>query len=938
MPLTSAYWSNGAAPRGGPAVARAPAPAPGPVLPAVPSSEDAAASLGEIQAALLQPGGGLIQQRRTPVVDAGDAYKPGYESVVAHAKASSSSRLTRIQQVREQEKLWARFQAREFRAAVKDHHVELTNQLHQGWLEARALKQQELERDYSGAVVGVGRAQRDAAALGDATAKKRRAREMAVQKFDADLSALERHETALGKEFERLDDVQAPYFVAADRRVRATALADKTREDMRAKNAAFADSEEGRRKKLVERLVAETDARVARPTRGGRKMAAATFKDTHFNDLVVDRATGVAVGVRRARKGPGAGHADTGALALAPAAAAVEIDGVAAVERATSSHGGPGEKKNAAVSAFDAAFERERVRAERRDEELKAMRAKKAKEASRANAAAQRARAVASKREMAAKMDEEARADRARKVREMAKGGGLINAPLLRKWNEKKRTEDTLKAFETAFSEISGARGSSSGAGADAPGAPESPGADIFDDEQPFDDAAPASSPGGGFDTLFEASEEEQRLGEMGLENVLAMARGAQTPVEERLDAPETLARRGVAGATMSEIASVVRASERAVPSPRRPYDTQAYADDSDDDFVGPAGGAGPPPSSFIDEERLDAAVAAAAEHGRRAALAAASPADPAGAASASAARLSAMARSLEADTSELSGSRSLNLSEDTTHLFSNTMDADSAEATEADANVPSVPAPAPSTLPGSSSSGDAEAEMRASLAATAAAMDRVTQEAEAAEANLAAAARRAAVRPASAFDERASDEPDLPGRVEVPALRPLDAILGALGEQVRALDAAAAEASARAPESEYKSSSSSGVGSGGGGGCEQLRAAVLANLRGRFDAPRAEHARRGCRDGEPGGRAGGDPPERGRPPLRPPAAARRVGRLRRRARRERRGRRRGGGAHRRRRRGGRGARRGARRDGAARGFGDGGCAGRSLRQARGSR
>ena len=107
-------------------------------------------------------------------------------------------------------------------------------------------------------------------------------------------------------------------------------------------------------------------ARIARPTRGGGKnLAAATFKDTHFNDLVVDRATGVAVGVRRARKGPGAGHADTGALALAPAAAAVEIDGVAAVERATSSRGGPGEKKNAAVSAFDAAFERERVRAER---------------------------------------------------------------------------------------------------------------------------------------------------------------------------------------------------------------------------------------------------------------------------------------------------------------------------------------------------------------------------------------------------------------------------------------------------------------------------------------------------------------------------------------------------------------------------------------------
>ena len=174
------------------------------------------------------------------------------------------------------------------------------------------------------------------------------------------------------------------------------------------------------------------------------------------------------------------------------------------------------------------------------------------------------------------------------------------------------------------------------------------------------------------------------------------------------------------------------------------------------------------------------------------------------------------MARSLEADTSELSGSRSLNLSEDTTHLFSNTMDdVTAASLTEADA-APST-APAPSTLPGSSSSGDAEAEMRASLAATAAAMDRVTQEAEAAEAVLAAAARRAAVRPASAFDETAEDQSDrgLPGRVEVPALKPLDAILGALGEQVRALDAAAAEASARAPESQFGSSSSGGGSSG---------------------------------------------------------------------------------------------------------------------------
>ena len=207
----------------------------------------------------------------------------------------------------------------------------------------------------------------------------------------------------------------------------------------------------------------------------------------------------------------------------------------------------------------------------------------------------------------------------------------------------------------------------------------------------------------------------------MGLENVLAMARGAQTPVEERLDA----ARRDVPsraaaafdGATMSEIASVVRASARAVPSPRRPYDTQAYADDSDDDFVGPAGGSR---SAAVVVHRRRAArrvrwlpppsTAAARLRRRRAA-------DPAGAASASAARLSAMARSLEADTSELSGSRSLNLSEDTDLLLRTPWTRIPREATEADANVPGEcpGAGAQSTLPGSSSSGDAEAEMRAS-------------------------------------------------------------------------------------------------------------------------------------------------------------------------------------------------------------------------------
>jgi hypothetical protein len=92
--------------------------------------------------------------------------------------------------------------------------------------------------------------------------------------------------------------------------------------------------------------------------------------------------------------------------------------------------------------------------------------------------------------------------------------------------------------------------------------------------------------------------------------------------------------------------------------------------------------------------------------------------------------------------------------------------------------------------------------------------MDRVTREAEQADANLAEASRRAAVRPRSAWsdDPSSSSVPNpastspLPNRVALPTLKPLDAILGALGEQVRELDLAAANAAAAAPESKYTS------------------------------------------------------------------------------------------------------------------------------------
>ena len=78
------------------------------------------------------------------------------EREVQHARAAESTRLERLRQVRDQEKLWARFKAREYRASVSDHHAELTYQLHEGWVKARNDKQRELERDYSSAVMGLG--------------------------------------------------------------------------------------------------------------------------------------------------------------------------------------------------------------------------------------------------------------------------------------------------------------------------------------------------------------------------------------------------------------------------------------------------------------------------------------------------------------------------------------------------------------------------------------------------------------------------------------------------------------------------------------------------------------------------------------------------------------------------------------------------------------
>ena len=198
MPRTSAYWSRG----------RPPPPAAG--SRSLDDGAGAPASVAEIQAALLQPGGGSIQQRRRVVVDAGPSYRLGRAERDARlARKADASRVERLRQVREQERLWARFQAKEFRASVADHHAELTHQLREGWLAARKAKQEELERDYGAAVAGVGRAQRDAAANQPDRSGKNRA-DRKADEVDEELCALERFETALGREFARLDALDAP--------------------------------------------------------------------------------------------------------------------------------------------------------------------------------------------------------------------------------------------------------------------------------------------------------------------------------------------------------------------------------------------------------------------------------------------------------------------------------------------------------------------------------------------------------------------------------------------------------------------------------------------------------------------------------------------------------------------------------------------------------
>ena len=839
-------------------------------------------------------------------VDEGLTYRLGAgEREAHHSRDAEAARLERLRQVREQEKQWARFKAKEYRASVADHHAELTYQLHEGWLRARRKKQRELEDDCRSAAAGMGRAHKLAAHLDDT--RKTRASDRAIASVDDELRALERFETALGKELARLDALEAPHFAARDRREGAHQVAAHARAEMRdrlERTAALRERVTARRN-LEANLLAETASRVAAPLRPD------AYKHTHFNDLVVNTA-GVGVGLvrveRQARRGPtptSNGRTDDR-----------ENTGKDAMDGGTQSanEGTTGGSLDA-HSAFARAYAEERRLAASRDADLRRLRRARAKEAERSNAAAVRVRVMSSKAALEKQLDDEARRERAARVAAMrrpAGAGGLVHAPLLKTWQEKKKRREALSAFEEAFIHPPGADGVSPPAGVGGPSTtarpggitgpsaasttipagtrgalPASPG--LTRSRVYFDDAAPflpegAASLGAMFDDEVEEARyrevagretyrEETRRGEWAvggavdpLERVLAMAATAVAASEEAGpvvgDAPERLAKMGVVGATAEEVAAVIAAGDSVIASPNpnpglmdAGFNPGAVAgDDSDDDFVGAAGGAGLPEGDlFLEDAQLDALLASAALHpptpsvfgagATGAAFAAATaagvcldvttgePVESPGAAAAmaelqlqergildeSSTMLMRGAAGFESPSSaavaavmgDVAGvddldvddldelSQSVNLSANTTHLFSATMDDAAVGSTSASAGratgASSFLARPP---PPSSSSGTAEEALRVSLAATARAVD--------------------ATNAATATATAAAAAVGMPGRVELPELKSLDAVLGKLGQHVHELDAAAAlAAAAAAPPPESSSSGLSDLGAG---------------------------------------------------------------------------------------------------------------------------
>lgn len=251
--------------------------------------------LNDIQAALMAPGGGLVHDARgaSEIVREKSTYRLGAAEASARLKkATQTTRLERLAQVREQEKVWAKFKVREFQRSVEEHHGELENQLRVGWTRAREAKQKELDEDYANAAAGVGAAQRAAASLAPPLAKAKHVKKL--EKHDDALGELERFERALAKEYARRDELHSPLFAARDRRVKADKLAADARREMAEylERTAETRAKVKERKCLVENLKKETLDIIAKPLTIKNPKS---FEGTHFNGLIFD-SKGVAIG------------------------------------------------------------------------------------------------------------------------------------------------------------------------------------------------------------------------------------------------------------------------------------------------------------------------------------------------------------------------------------------------------------------------------------------------------------------------------------------------------------------------------------------------------------------------------------------------------------------------------------------------------------------
>lgn len=703
------------------------------------------------------------------------------ERDIISARTMAKARAERIKQVREQERLWARHRAREYRASVKDHHAELNAQLHDGWVKARDEKQIQLERDYSNAAAGIGLSHRAAhrQAVEDKRMRATKAHKEA-QKFDDKLVALERFETALKKEYERLDELESVHFKARDRRNKAEQLAKNVRLAMKEKWEKEELKGTHSRRCATKTLTEGTNNFSTNNFSARRLYRPDAFKMTHFNDIIANADGAARPKAKQKFKekkddGPGAPTAYAGDWFPRDAAGAYVV-------------------KREQVFSAKLKAEREQKRLEEEREDL-AEQAKRdrAKELRRSAIAIRYEREERHKDKDKAALDAEFREERKEKIKNIGKTD-VTNIDVKAQEEERLAMERDFQ-----FKDINEPAGLAS---------------QVESDAKKFDDAKP-------FEGMFDEKVEEARLGqvlEQGLDpddpllKILRMAKDAVP----RGAAAERLARHGVVGATMEEIAAVAAGGDQedeydqddAVcqpvpfqgPPPPSPRVT-ALSEDSDsedEDGYTPSGGAGLPPgeSNFYSDAQLDAALAAvSAQNNTPSRFGITEEEDEEFVARRSAEELEFVSSALQDDTMNTTGMFSR--SADDVDEFSDLHDQGGFGSPEE--RSPRAPGPAGpvsestavvSTVPGaSSSSGTAEEEMRASLAATTRAMDRVTAAAAAAEYNLQAASLLA------------SRDTGMPGRVELPELKPLDAILGALGKQVEALDAAAAAAARAAAE-----------------------------------------------------------------------------------------------------------------------------------------